>query len=292
MALDAKGRVAWVSLAAAAVLTSAKLIAGLATDSIGVLSEALHSALDLVAAVMTVFAISRSGRPADADHQFGHGKYENLSALFETLLLVATCAWIVWEAVERLEEGRAPESSPWAFAVMLLSIAVDVQRSRALMRVAREYGSQALEADALHFSSDVISSCAVIAGLALSAAGLGWADPLAALAVAGVVLVAAVRLIGRSVDALLDRAPAGAREAVRTRIGSVEGVIGEAEVRVRPQGPVLHVDAVVHVDGRSTLDEAHAVASRVEDAVRESFPGADVNVHVEPRRGCDPGGGS
>lgn len=280
---DEKRRVAWISLACAVVLTSAKLIAGLATGSIGVLSEALHSALDLVAAAITVFAVSQSDKPADADHHFGHGKYENLSALFETLLLVLTCGWIVWEAVERLIEGRGPQTSVWSFAVMAFAIVVDFERARALRRVAFRHQSQALEADALHFSSDIVSSIAVIAGLALAAAGLPWADPVAALVVALVVLVAAARLVRRSIDALLDRAPVGAREAVRACILSVPDVASDSEVRVRPQGAVLHVDAVVRMDGRHSLDHAHEVSTRVEEAVRESFPGADVNVHVEPR---------
>jgi len=282
---DEKLAVALNSLLWAVALTSAKLITGLITDSLGVLSEALLSGLDLVAAAVTVYAVHQSAKPADADHQFGHGKVENLSALFETLLLLVTCVWIISEAVERLAAGHPPPlTSPWSFGVMLFAIGVDVHRARALARVAHKHGSQALEADALHFSSDVWSSTAVIVGLIAAAFGVWWADPVAALSVAAVILLAVWSMIRRSLDALLDRAPPGANEAVRRLIETVAGVRGSGDVRVRGQGHILHVDAVVRVDGARTLDEAHEVASAVERAVRGTFPGADVNVHVEPAR--------
>jgi cation diffusion facilitator family transporter len=287
MARDAKFAVAVSSLLWAVVLTVTKLIVGLITGSLGILSEALHSGIDLAAAGVTVFAVVQSARPADDDHQFGHGKFENLSALFETLLLVGTSAWIIREAVLRLL-GDAPPTiavTPWSFAVMAFAIVVNLHRSRALGRAARDHRSQALEADALHFSSDVLGSAAVIAGLAATALGLAWADAAGALAVAVVILVSAARLIRRSVDDLLDRAPAGAAAAVRDCIHAVPGVSARTEVRVRPQGSVLHVDAVVRMDGRHTLEHAHDVATDVETAVRAAFPGADVNVHLEP----DPG---
>jgi cation diffusion facilitator family transporter len=284
MAADGKFRVAMRSFQWAILLTTTKLIAGIITGSLGILSEALHSGLDLVAAGVTVYAVSASSRPADAEHQFGHGKFENLSALFETVLLVATSAWIIWEAVERLA-GQGPDVTvtSWSFGVMAFSIWVDFHRSRELRRAAIEHNSQALEADALHFSSDILSSLAVIAGLAGVALGAPWADPVGALAVAVVILSAAGRLIKRSIDALLDRAPAGASEAIARRILQVPGVSGATNVRVRPQGPTLHVDVVVRLDGRISLDEAHAAATAVETVVVEAYPGADVNVHVEPR---------
>ncbi|HKZ53312.1 MAG TPA: cation diffusion facilitator family transporter, partial [Candidatus Acidoferrales bacterium] len=194
--LREKKSVALVSLLAALLLVSLKTVVGLSTQSLGVLSEAAHSGLDLIAAGITYFSVRVSGKPADADHQYGHGKVENFSAFLETGLLLLTCAWIVWEAVRRLffKEVHV-EPSIWAFGVMAISITIDHFRSRALDRVARKYDSQALEADALHFRTDVWSSSVVIAGLTgvLLADRLGWsalrrADPIAALVVAGIVV--------------------------------------------------------------------------------------------------------
>ncbi len=283
MAHDEKLQVALGSLAWAVLLTTTKLIVGVITGSLGILSEALHSGLDLVAAGVTVFAVRASSRPPDADHQFGHGKFENLSALFETLLLVGTSGWIIHEAVLRLA-GDSVEilNTPWSFAVMAMSIGVDWHRSHVLKRAAVKYHSQALEADALHFSTDILSSLAVIGGLVGAWLGWAWADAVGALAVALVILTAAGQLIRRSVNDLLDRAPAGVQQALAARIRAVPGVSGVSEVRVRPQGPTLHVDVVVRLDGRITLIDAHATASAVEETIRASYPGADVNVHVEP----------
>ena len=279
---DEKQRVAWISFSWAVLLTLAKLIAGFISGSIGVISEAAHSGLDLVAAGMTVFAVRRSSRPADADHHFGHGKYENLSALFETLLLFVTSAYILWEAVERLRSSTVPEQSVFALVVMLASIIVNIERSRTLRRVAKAQGSQALLADAVHFEADAVTSLAVLVGLFASALGVGWADPVAAFVVALVIVASATRLLRQTFDALLDRAPSGVREQVLERILSVPGVLDAGDVRVRPQGSTLHVDAVVRASGQETLADAHALAGRVEHAVREAFPDADVNVHMEP----------
>ncbi len=281
---DEKLHVAFSSLAWAVVLTSAKLTVALITGSLGLLSEALHSALDLVAAGMTVYAVRQSARPADRDHPFGHGKFENFSALLETMLLVATSIWIVYEAVRRLTDPAftGPETSAWAFGVMLFAIGIDLHRSRALMRVARATGSQALEADALHFSSDVWSSTAVIAGLGFSALGFPQADPVAALVVAGVVLLVAFRLVKRSIDALLDKAPDGVPETLRAHVLDVPGVVSVGSVRVRSVGPDLHVEVVVKVDGSRSLASAHEVADAVEAKVRVMHPSAHVSVHVEP----------
>jgi len=281
---DEKFHVALSSLTWAVVLTSTKLTVGLITGSLGILSEALHSGLDLVAAGMTVYAVRQSARPADHDHPFGHGKFENFSALLETMLLVATSVWIVYEAVERLTDPgfTGPETSAWSFVVMVFAIVIDVGRSRSLMRVAKKTSSQALEADALHFQSDVWSSSAVIVGLGLSALGFPRADPIAALVVAGVVLLVAWHLVRRSVDALLDKAPVGVPDTLRKRVEGVEGVTSVDSVRVRPVGPDLHVEAVVRVDGTRSLTWAHGVADAVEASIREAHPSAHVSVHVEP----------
>ena len=206
-----KRLVAMSSVGVAVILTGGKLAVGLMTGSLGILSEAAHSGLDLVAAVVTFLAVRASSRPADSAHSYGHGKIENLSALFETLLLLGTCAWIIYEAIERLFfKEVAVEVSWWAFAVVLVSIALDYSRSRALLRVARKYQSQALEADALHFSTDIWSSGVVLAGLGLlllaDHTGSAWlrkADTVAALGVAGIVIWISYRLGRKTIADLL-----------------------------------------------------------------------------------------
>ncbi len=284
-----KDLVAATSVVAAVALTGMKLVVGLATGSLGILSEALHSALDLVAALVTLFAIRASARPADSRHPFGHGKVENLSALFETVLLLLTCGWIVNEAVHRLAGGNASvQATVWAFVVMAVSIVVDVSRSRALLRVARRTGSQALEADALHFSTDVWSSSVVILGLTAvrlaPAMGLPWlvnADAVAALGVAAIVVWVSIRLGRRTVADLLDEVPPGLREEVE-EAARVAGVLEVGRVRVRRSGADHFVDLTLSAEPAITLEHAHGLADRVEHAVRERLPGADVLVHLEP----------
>ena len=289
--LREKKSVALVSLLAALLLVSLKTVVGLSTQSLGVLSEAAHSGLDLIAAGITYFSVRVSGKPADADHQYGHGKVENFSAFLETGLLLLTCAWIVWEAVRRLffKEVHV-EPSIWAFGVMAISITIDHFRSRALDRVARKYDSQALEADALHFRTDVWSSSVVIAGLTgvLLADRLGWsalrrADPIAALVVAGIVVWISVRLGKRTVDVLLDAAPAGVRAQVENAVAGVEGVLRAERVRTRRAGNRTFVDVTLAVPRTANFERVHDISDRVEEAVRGILPGADVMVHMEPR---------
>src|SRR6266513_6383994 len=212
-----KRSVAMNSLIAALAITTLKIIVGLGTGSLGILSEAAHSGLDLIAAAVTLFSVRVSDKPADADHQYGHGKIENFSAFIETGLLIVTTIWIVGEAIVRLVNPSAHKIEPnfFAFAVMFTSMFADLWRSRALKRIANKYDSQALEADALHFSTDIWSSGVVVAGLTLvrvgQAIGAQWltlADPIAALFVAGVILYVSSRLARRTIDALLDAAPA------------------------------------------------------------------------------------
>ncbi len=286
-----KKGVALTSLLAALLLVSLKTVVGLSTQSLGVLSEAAHSGLDLIAAGITYFSVRVSGKPADADHQYGHGKVENFSAFLETGLLLLTCAWIVWEATRRLffKEVHV-EPSIWAFGVMAVSITIDHFRSRALDRVARKYDSQALEADALHFRTDVWSSTVVIAGLSgvLLADRFGWtalrrADPIAALVVAGIVVWISVRLGKRTVDVLLDAAPAGARARVENAVAAVEGVLRVERVRTRRAGNRTFVDVTVAIPRTANFERVHDISDRVEDAVRATLPHADVMVHMEPR---------
>ncbi len=203
--VNEKKKVALSSVLAALVITSMKLVVGLTTNSLGILSEAAHSGLDLMAAFMTYIAVSLSDRKPDREHQFGHGKIENLSALFETILLVVTCGWIIYEAAQRLFFREAKiEASIWGFLVIGISIVVDISRSRALSRVAKKYHSQALEADALHFSSDVWSSAVVILGLVFVSLGYFWVDAVAAFSVAVLVLVVSFRLGRRTINVLID----------------------------------------------------------------------------------------
>lgn len=284
----------WVaasSVLAAILLTTLKLVVGLATNSLGILSEAAHSGLDLVAAGITYWAVRISGRPADREHTYGHGKFENLSALLETLLLLLTCVWIIYEACSRLflQEEVTVNPSLWAFLVVIIAIVVDVSRSRALRRTAKKYRSQALEADALHFSTDVWSSVVVLAGLvgvlAAGRLGLPWlvqADSLAALGVTVIIVWVGLRLGKKSVDDLLDRVPQGLQEEVTAAAAEVPGVEEVTQVRIRRSGPELFADVTLIVSHAVALERAHEIADRTEAAVRSILPGADVVVHVEP----------
>ena len=290
-AMHEKRRVALGSVAGAVVLTGMKFVVGLATGSLGILSEAAHSALDLVAAVITFFAVRVSGRPADRRHTYGHGKIENLSALFETLLLLGTCVWIVIEAVERLFFKHVEvAATPWAFAIMVVSIVIDFSRSRALSRVAKKYDSQALEADALHFSTDIWSSSVVLAGLGLvvlaERTGVAWlhrADAAAALGVAGIVVWVSIRLGRRTIADLVDEVPPGIRDDVRAAL-RLPGVVEVGRVRLRRSGPDAFADVTLRVRPDLTLARGHEIADAAEAAVQRLLPGADVVVHVEPSR--------
>jgi cation diffusion facilitator family transporter len=278
-----KNRVAISSLLVAVALTSLKAIVGIMTNSLGIISEALHSGLDLVAAATTVYAVRTSSKPPDEDHLYGHGKYESFSALVETLLLLATCAWISYEAIQRLffRETYA-EASLLGFAVMMISIVLDFTRSRALSRVAKKYRSQALEADALHFSTDILSSLTVIAGLFFLRLGFRVADPVAALGVVVVVVILSLRLGKRTVLVLLDKAPEGLAEAIRSEVLRIPGVHSCGRVRVRPSGAETFVDLQVYVDRSASFDRVNAVALEVEQAIRKLEPNSDIVVRTRP----------
>ncbi|MCG3137868.1 MAG: Ferrous-iron efflux pump FieF [Phycisphaerae bacterium] len=286
-----KRRVALISVGAAIFLTLLKLVFGLLTGSLGLLAEAAHSGLDLVAAIITYFAVHLSDKPADAEHRYGHGKVENLSALVETLLLLLTCAWIVYEVVERLFFHPVEiEPTWWAFGVIIVSILIDLQRTRVLQRVAREHNSQALEADALHFQTDIWSSSVVLVGLMLvrlsqSHAEWKWlasADALAALVVAGFTVFVSMRLGRRSIDVLMDRVPTSLAREMEERIRRVTGVLDCRQLRVRQAGQQTFVDVVIDVDRNQTLESSHAISVAVEEAIRRDWPGADVLVHFDP----------
>jgi cation diffusion facilitator family transporter len=286
-----KRSAAMSSVIAAVGLTGFKIIVGLATGSLGILAEAAHSGLDLVAATMTFLAVRISGKPADQNHLYGHGKAENLSGLFETLLLLVTCVWIIYEATHRLLlHPVALKVNLWSFAVMITSIVVDLSRSRVLYRAARKYNSQALEADALHFSTDIWSSGVVILGLFFVKLGewvpdlafLHHADSLAAILVGLIVVYVSVKLGIRTIQALLDTAPAGMEKEIIAAVESLPGVTDCHRVRLRYSGPQLFVDIHVLVDGNQTLKEAHSLTEEIERVIQRLVPNADVTVHPEP----------
>lgn len=285
-----KHRVALTSVLAAVLLTGTKIAAGIATGSLGILSEAAHSALDLVAALVTMFAVRASAKPADRNHPYGHGKFENLSALIETLLLLATCVWIVYEAVQRLVfRPTEVRTTVAGFLVIVLSILVDVGRSRALLRVARKYQSQALEADALHFSTDIWSSCVVLFGLAMVWLARQWhlpwlakADALAALAVAGIVIRVSFTLGRKAVDDLLDAVPPLLVDEAKAAVAVVPGVESVLRIRIRRTGGAWFSDVAISVQEAMNARDAHEVADAVEAVMRELLPQGDCVVHVEP----------
>ena len=292
-----KRLVALSSVGAAIGLTSIKIVVAVLTGSLGILAEAAHSGLDLVAALLTFFAVRMADRPADATHNYGHGKVENLSAFLESGLLLLTALWIIFEAIRRLiYHDQAIDASIWAFLVMIIAVLVDYTRSRALLRVARRLGSQALEADALHFKTDIWSSLIVIAGLAVVAivhtwhlpAWLGQADAVAALGVSLVVIWVSVRLARETIDALTDHAPQHIDEQIQQATQSVQNVTEVRRVRARRAGNKLFADVVIAAPRTLTFEQIHELSEQVENAVAKSVrsisPASDVDVlvHVEP----------
>jgi cation diffusion facilitator family transporter len=291
-----KKQVALSSVIAAIFLTTTKLTVGVLTQSLGILSEAAHSGLDLVATGITYYSVRVSSHPPDEAHHYGHGKIENLSALAETLLLFITCAWIIYEAVQRLFYRPVQiEVIPWSFLVMGISIIVDITRSRALMKTAKKYSSQALEADALHFSTDVWSSAVVILGLIMVYVGrlfvsssstlaswLSRADAIAALGVAAIVLLVSYRLGSKTIGVLLDAAPKGIARQIKEATMKLPGVSAVQRVRVRQSGAATFVDITLEVPNTKSFEESHEIAQQAEVAIRNIAPACDVMVHVEP----------
>lgn len=282
-AIHEKKQVAGLSVIAAIFLTGFKLIVGLTTGSLGILSEALHSGLDLLAAVITWFAVKISDTPADKDHQYGHGKIENLSALIETLLLLITCAWIVYEAVHRLIIGNIKiEVTIWSYLVIVISIIIDISRSRALSRVAKKHNSQALEADALHFSTDIWSSLVVLLGLICANFGYYLADSIAALGVALIVVIVSLKLGRRAIDALLDRAPLSLHNQIVNLLIKMPEIRSFHDLRLRSSGADHYVDVTIHVDPDLSISQAHEVSHKVEELICSEISRCTVQVHYEP----------
>ncbi|MGB7844938.1 MAG: cation-efflux pump [Candidatus Acidiferrum sp.] len=290
MAIQEKKKAALLSIGSAMLLLCLKTFLVWRTGSLGVLSEALHSGLDLVAAVITFLSVRVSDQPADARHPYGHGKFENFSAFIETGLLAVTALYIIYEAFYRLFFHSVHiEPSLTAILVLCVALAIDLTRARALNKVARKHISEALEADALHFSTDVWSTTVVIFGVALVWVGnvwnlpwLAYADALAGLAVAGVILWVGSQLGRRTLDALLDAAPEGLQNEIINAISRMEGVLHVERVRVRRAGNRHFVDATVSVPRSASLEQVHALTDSIEQRVGQIVP-ADVVVHTEPR---------
>ncbi|MDF2751502.1 MAG: cation-efflux pump [Gaiellaceae bacterium] len=277
-------RTALASVAAATVLLALKLGTGLASGSLGLVSEALHSGTDLVAAALTFFAIGVAGRPADRAHPFGHGKAEHLAALAEASVLALVSLAVAALAVARLTGAieQEVETAWWVFAVVAVIIVIDVSRTVASYRTARRYASAALLSNALHFGSDLAGTLAVLGGLVAAAYGFPEGDSLAALFVAGLVLLAASRLISRNVDVLMDRSPAAAEAAARRAIAGVRPAVEVSRLRLRQAANRHFVDIVIAVAPGAAVGQGHAVADRIEEAVERALPDSDVVVHVEP----------
>jgi cation diffusion facilitator family transporter len=285
-----KKRAALLSVASAVLLVSLKTFLVLRTGSLGVLSEALHSSLDLIAAIITLLSVRLADQPADERHLYGHGKFENFSAFVETGLLALTALYIIYEAFARLFFRTVHiQPSVTAILVLLVALTIDFTRARALARVAKKYTSDALEADALHFSTDVWSTIIVIVGIGLVWAGdtwhmpwLNYADALAGLAVAAVILWVGARLGKRTLDALLDVAPQGLQQEIARAVASMDGVLDVDRVRVRRAGNRHFVDATVSVARTASLEQVHTLSDAIEKRIGEIVP-SDVMVHAEPR---------
>jgi cation diffusion facilitator family transporter len=278
-----KNKVALISVFAAIFLTGFKLIIGILTGSLGILSEALHSGLDMIAAVITYFSVRVSDRPADKEHNYGHGKIENFSALIETILLVITCAWIMYEAIGRLISGNTHiEITFWSYVVVFSSIIIDISRSRALNRVAKKYNSQALEADALHFSTDIWSSAVVLLGLIGANLGLFFADSVAALAVAFIVLIVSYKLGKRATEVLLDKAPQETISRVEQILKSYDEIIQLHGLKIRTAGADTFINFNIHINPDTNLADVHLLCDRIEKELLETIPRSEVYIHAEP----------
>lgn len=278
-----KKRVALISVFAAIFLTVSKLIIGMLTGSLGILSEALHSGLDLVAAVITYFSVRISDKPADDEHHYGHGKIENLSALLETILLLITCTWIIYEAISRLISGENHiEVTYWSYIVVITSIIIDFNRSRMLSKVAKKHNSQALEADALHFSTDIWSSTVVFFGLICVNFGWYFADAIAALGVAIIVLFVSYRLGKKSIDVLLDKAPPDTIAIIENTLANYPEVKYFHNLKVRTSGADTFIKFNIHLEPDLSLRQVHKLCDEIEKELGILIARSEVNIHAEP----------
>jgi len=283
--MSEKERVALTSIGASAALMIGKAVVGFATGSLAIMSEAAHSLIDLAATLMTYFAVRIADKPADKEHHYGHGKVESVSALAETVLLFVLSGVVAWEAGQRLfgGHGHAVEATATAFGIIVVSIAIDFFRARALSRVAKETSSQALEADALHFSSDMWSSAAVLLGLVGVRFGYNGADSAAAVVVALFVCLAGWRLGRRTIDTLTDTAPEGVAERIAAIARKVRNVVSVERVRARQVGATVFGEIEVGASRTLPLDRVATLKSEIAAAVRAVLPHAEIGVSVIPR---------
>jgi cation diffusion facilitator family transporter len=278
-----KTNVAAISIFASAGMAAAKFAVGIAIGSLALISEALHSSVDVVATIITWLVVRVSDQPADAEHHYGHGKFESLSALFIIALLYVLAGGILVESWSRLREGTPPPTlSAIPFVVLVIDIAVNFWRARALHRTARDTKSQALAADALHFASDVLGSIAVIIGLVLTGFGYAWGDAVAAIAVAVMISLLGLRLGRSTIETLLDRAPEGAAEKATAAIRAVPGVVGVERLRVRMVGPTHFIDAIVNVPRTTPIDRVEAIKRTAQEAVSKALGDADLTFTAVP----------
>src|SRR6202790_1157701 len=280
---NVKSRVAAISVFASAAMAAAKFVVGIAIGSLALISEALHSSVDVVATVITWLVVRVSDRPADEEHHYGHGKLESLSALGIIAMLYVLAGGILVESYSRLREAAPPPTiSAIPFIVLLIDIAVNFWRARALHRTARDTKSQALAADALHFASDVLGSIAVMVGLALSGLGYAWGDAAAAIGVAVVISSLGLRLARSPVETLLDRAPEGASEKAIAAIRAVPGVVDVERLRMRMVGPTHFIDAIVQVPRTYPIDRVEEIKRKAQDAVSKVLDDADLTFTAVP----------
>ena len=278
-----KENVAFVSVLAAIVLTGSKLLIGILTGSLGILSEALHSGLDLVAAVITYISVRISDKPADKNHNFGHGKIENLSALIETVLLLITCAWIIYEAITRLISGDTHiDITVWSYIVVISSIIIDINRARMLSKAAKKHNSQALEADAVHFSTDIWSSAVVLLGLVCASFGFYFADSISALGVAVIVLFVSYKLGKKAIDVLLDRSPLDTLTIVEQTLATFSEVKNFDNLKVRTSGADTFIKITIRLEPHLSLKQVHELCDRIENELKSLIKRSEIFIHAEP----------
>ena len=278
-----KKNAAFLSVIASGALTIFKLIIGLLTGSLGILSEALHSTLDMIAAIITYFSVRISDKPADNEHNYGHGKVENLSAFAEAILLAITSIWIIYESITKLIlNDFNVEVTIWSYVVIISSIVIDINRSRMLKKVALKYNSQALEADSIHFKTDIWSSCVVLVGLILVNFNIHWADSIAALGVAFIIILVSYRLAKNAIDVLLDKAPEGVRDIIIEILNTHDEVKIYHDLKTRSSGADTFIKFDLHLNPELSLLEAHSVCDKIEIEIKQRIKRSEIYIHIEP----------
>ncbi|MFA5011227.1 MAG: cation diffusion facilitator family transporter [Ignavibacteria bacterium] len=278
-----KIKVANISLLGAVFIVTIKSLASYFSGSIGVLSELFHSSTDLIATFATILSIRYAAKPPDKNHHYGHEKIESFSALFQVFILVLMCAYLIYESIDRIISPVSIKLNIFVFLAILICIFIDIQRSRALMRIAKETHSQALEADSIHFSSDILSSVVVLIGMIFSY--FEWsslADPISALVVSVIIIITTLGLSKRAIGSLLDRVPDGIEESITEHISSIKGIEGIKNIRIRGSGSRIFVDAVIMIGRTKSFSMTHELMDLAEKSVKKAFPNADVVIHSEP----------